>query len=627
MKKLIKFIGILILSTFICSIITLFFCSLLPAPSLPSHSTLRLIDDNMNVFYSASNDTNVDWVELSEVPDTFLNAVISIEDKRFYQHFGIDFLRLAKAAWVNLLAKDIVQGGSTITQQVAKNVYLSQEQTLQRKIKEMLYALRLELHYTKDEILETYINTSYYGHGITGAKTAAQFFYNKPLNECSDAQLILLAGIPNGPVYYSPFNNIENSKNRQKTILQAMHANGLLTLEETQKIAKEPLNLAQFKEQIDKKLDGYYRDAIFKECHELGYCTEEQINTGLDIYTYYNPELQKIIQTTIDETMSDSTQQTAIIALEPYTFNVMAISGGKRYADTQYNRALYSKRQVGSTIKPLLYYIALNQGFQPDTTFLSTRTNFQLTQTVSYTPENYKDLYANTDISLIHAISTSDNIYAIKTHLYLGINMLYDALRAFGIEQKEATASMALGTTDFPLMDLAKIYNTFASEGLVEKPAFIKCIKDSSGKILYQREINLKQLLNQDDTLVLTSLLRAPFDIKNNYVSGPSLLGYEPYTTVAAKSGSSDWDSLVASYNPEMTLILWNGYDENQSLTTTEERKIARVLFQKIWNTLYPKNSPGPWYTPTDNLEIRKVNPITGQLDNNGSIYWFKKRS
>lgn len=597
----------------------------MPAPSLPSHSTLRLINDNMEVFYSASNDTNVEWVELEEVPETFINAVISIEDKRFYQHFGLDFVRLAKAAWVDLLAWDIIQGGSTITQQVAKNVYLSQEQTLQRKIKEMFYALRLELHYTKEEILETYLNTSYYGHGITGAQTAAKFFFNKPLNECSKGQLVLLAGIPNGPSYYSPFNNIDNSVSRQSTILQAMQNNGLLSEKDVTTIKNEPLNLAEFKEQTNKKLDGYYRDAVFKECRQLGFCTQQQISSGLDIYTYYDPDLQKIIQDTIDETMTNTTQQTAIIALQPYTFNVMAISGGVRYADTQYNRALYSKRQVGSTIKPLLYYIALNQGFQPDTTFLSTRTNFQLTQTVSYTPENYKELYANTDISLIHAISTSDNIYAVKTHLYLGINMLYEALRAFGIEQKEANASMALGTTDFPLIDLAKIYNTFASEGLVENPAFIKCIKDSQGNLLYQREINLKQLLNQDDTLVLTSLLRAPFDIKNNYVSGPSLLGYEPYTTVAAKSGSSDWDSLVASYNPQMTLILWNGYDENQALTTTDERKIARVMFQKIWNTLYPKHKPGPWYTPTNNLEERKVNPITGKLDNNGSLYWFKK--
>lgn len=625
MKKILKLLYIALFSTLSMLFLFLLLCTLLPAPKLSNQTYLRLYDKDMQVFYQTHNQSNMEWIEYEEIPQEVIDAVISIEDKRFFSHFGLDPIRLVKAAWVNLTHWDILQGGSTITQQVAKNLYLSQEKTMERKLKELFWTFRLELHYSKEEILEAYLNTSYYSHGITGIASAAEFYFDKPLNQCSLSEITLLVGIPNNPTNYSLFNHFKNSKNRQQTVLNAMVKNKKLTQAEAEEAYIQEVHLANYQKQVQKNIYGYYKDAVLKECEALGYCSEAQLENGLEIYTYYDANLQNTLQEVIDETMENSLQQTAIIALEPLTFKVMAISGGTRYTETQYNRALYSKRQVGSTIKPLLYYIALNQGFSPDTTFLSTKTSFQLTQSVSYTPENYRELYANTDISLIHAISTSDNVYAIKTHLFLGTNMLLEALEGFGIHQKEANASMALGTTDFPLIDLAKIYNTFASEGLYEQPSFIQCIKDSSGHLLYQREILPKQLLNQEDTLILTSLLRAPFDIKNNYVSGPSLLGYEPYTTVAAKSGSTDWDSVIAGYNPQLTLVIWNGYDENQALKSSEERKLSRKMFQKIFNQLYPKDHLGPWYTLTKNLEARRVDPISGKADLNGSIYWFKK--
>ncbi len=382
------------------------------------------------------------------------------------------------------------------------------------------------------------------------------------------------------------------------------------------------LKLEDFQTQTRSEVYGYYKDAVIQECKQLGFCHG---NSGLIISTFYEPQLQKILQDEFDTQIQDTEMQAAGIIMQPFTFRVQAIQGGTNYYETQYNRALYSKRQSGSTIKPLLYYLALTQGFSPSTCFNSTETTFQISESVSYTPENYRSLYAEMPISLIHAISTSDNIYAVKTHLFLGTDALYNALNDFGIQQNEPTVSMALGTTDFPLMDLAMIYNTFASEGLWQKPALIQKITDSEGNLLYERKQQPVRLLKRDETLILTSLLRAPFDIKNVNVSGPSLLGYEPYTTVAAKSGSSDWDSLIAGYNPQMTLTLWNGYDENQPLTTTEERKISRSIFKEVFNRIYPKEQTGPWYEPSENLLAYRVDPITGTIDNNGSIYWYLK--
>ncbi len=625
MKKRLKIFSFLLLFSICLCGCFLLYLSILPAPVLIKNSTIRLYDDEMSVFYNANNQDNIQWVDYEDLPQFYVDALISTEDRNFYDHFGFDVLRLIKAAYENIKANDIVQGGSTITQQVAKNLYLTQEQTLSRKIQELVYAIRLEMNYTKEEILEAYINTVYFGHGITGVNTAANFFFDKDISECSDAQVSILAGIPNGPSYYSPFNSIENSKQRQEVILNMMVDNNKLSPSEAADIFDDDIYLADYQKQVDKNIYGYYKDAVFVECVELGFCTDEQMSNGLDIYTYYDPVYQDTLQNTINDFMNESSQEVAMILLEPFTFEVSAISGGTNYTTTQYNRALYSKRQVGSTIKPLLYYIALNQGMSPDTLFLSSETNFQLTQTVSYTPQNYRELYTNEEISMIHAISTSDNIYAVKTHLFLGMNMLYDALLSFGIEQSEPMASMALGATDFPLIDLAKIYNTFASEGLVEEPSFIKSIKDSQGNIIYSRTLQPKQLLDRDDTLVLTSLLRAPFDIKNTHVSGPSLLGYEPYTTVSAKSGSSDWDSLIVGYNPLMTLVVWTGYDENQVIEDTEERRLSRYMFQDVFNEIFPKDSLGPWYEPSDNLEVRLVDPVTGEANPYGSKYWFKK--
>ena len=601
----------------------LFFCNFSHNVTLENEAALILKDDDNQVFFESRYANDIKWAELDELNELLVTGTVAVEDKRFYQHHGFDPVRIIKAVISNVTSGRIVEGASTITQQVIKNLYLTQEKTFERKIKELFLSIETELHYDKEQILETYLNTLYYGHGIYGIKNAAQFYFDKEPSELSISETALLIGIPNSPSNYSPYLNEEKSKQRQRVVLNVLRNQNLISEAEYEEAVSEELILCDFKVQTRSEVDGYYTDAVMAECKELGYCTSDQ--DSLVIYTYYEPELQKILQDEFDAQLKDTNMQAAGIIMEPYTFHIQAIQGGSNYYETQYNRALYSTRQSGSTIKALLYYLALCEGFTPSTCFDSTETTFQISETVSYTPENYRSLYAESPISLIHAISTSDNVYAIKTHLFLGTDALYNALEDFGIHQKETTVSMALGTTDFPLIDLAMIYNTFASEGIWQKPAFIKKITDLSGNVLYEHQSNAVRLLEEDETLVLTSLLRAPFDIKNVNVAGPSLLGYEPYTTVAAKSGSSDWDSLIVGYNPQMTLALWNGYDENQALTTTDERKISRSIFKAVFNTIYPQDATGPWYTPSENILVQRVNPITGQLDNNGSLYWYLK--
>ena len=616
--------GIMVIFTVgIFYIFFLLFCGFSHNITLGNQASLIIKNDQNETFFESCYQMDVLWTELNNLPDLLVEGTVAVEDKRFYQHHGYDPIRIMKALYKNVVSQDIVEGASTITQQTIKNLYLTQEKTYSRKIKELFLSVEAELHYTKEDILETYFNTLYYGHGIYGIQNASQFYFNKNPNELTLAEIAMLIGIPNSPNNYSPYLNDEKSRNRQLIVLNVMRNQNLITDQQYTQAKQEKLMLADFKTQTQSEVYGYYKDAVLQECRELGFCSSNQDH--ITIYTYYDETLQKTLQNEFDRQLENTDMQAAGIIMEPYTFHIKAIQGGSNYYKTQYNRALYSKRQSGSTIKALLYYLALVEGFNPSTCFDSTQTTFQISETVSYTPENYRSLYAEMPISLIHAISTSDNVYAIKTHLFLGTDALYNALNDFGIQQDETTVSMALGTTDFPLIDLAMIYNTFASEGLWQQPAFIKKITDAYGNLLYERKEEPVRLLKEDETLVLTSLLRAPFDIKNVNVSGPSLLGYEPYTTVAAKSGSSDWDSLIVGYNPQMTLALWNGYDENKALTTTDERKISRSIFKEVFNAIYPKENPGPWYTPNDNILIQRVNPITGQISNTGSLYWYLK--
>ena len=616
--------GILVIFTVgIFYISFLIFCGLSHNITLGNQASLVIKDDQNETFFESCYQMDILWTPLNDLPDLLIEGTVAVEDKRFYEHHGYDPIRIMKALYKNIASQNIVEGASTITQQTIKNLYLTQEKTYSRKIKELFLSVEAELHYTKEEILETYFNTLYYGHGIYGIQNASQFYFNKSSDELTVAETAMLIGIPNSPNNYSPYLNEEKSRNRQLIVLNVMKNQNLITQQQYNQAKQEKLMLADFKTQTRSEVYGYYKDAVMQQCRELGFCRSNQDH--FIIYTYYDKKLQKTLQNEFDRQLENTDMQAAGIIMEPYTFHIKAIQGGSNYYETQYNRALYSKRQSGSTIKALLYYLALTEGFTPSTCFDSTQTTFQISETVSYTPENYRSLYAEMPISLIHAIATSDNVYAIKTHLFLGTDALYNALNDFGIQQDESTVSMALGTTDFPLMDLAMIYNTFASEGLWQKPSFIKKITDVNGKILYERKEEPVRLLKEDETLVLTSLLRAPFDIKNVNVSGPSLLGYEPYTTVSAKSGSSDWDSLIVGYNPQMTLALWNGYDENKALTTTDERKICRTIFKEVFNAIYPKENTGPWYIPNDNILTQRVNPITGHFSNSGSLYWYLK--
>ena len=582
---------------------------------------ITIYDCNGNVMYESNFKKNMQWTSIDDIPEFIQDAFISVEDKRFYYHAGFDPVRIIKALSTNLVHGDILQGGSTITQQYAKNLFLTNEQTVSRKIQEFFYATRLEMQYSKKDILEGYLNTAYFGHGIYGIQSAAHYFFDSDMKDLSVGETAMLVGIPNGPSIYSPYLHKENAIKRQHLILKLMREHGVITKAEEAQARQEPLVLSQNHKDSQNGLNEYYVDAVIAELNELSIDLDQEIH----VHTNYDPDVQAALDKSIRAHMDMNDElETAGIIVQPFTGNILAIAGGKDYTISQYNRSSQSSRQVASTIKPLLYYCALQQGFTPATQFTSQKTTFRLANNETYAPSNYDDQYANAKISLINAISLSDNIYAVKTHLFLGEDTLHQALLDFDIKQSQPNPSEALGTVNMNLLELSRIYTTFASEGLYVKPTMISSVT-SDDKVLYEHKTTPKRMLQRNETLLLSQLLTSTFDIRNKGYAFPSMYGYQPKVTMAAKSGTSDWDSLVMGYNPEYVIGVWCGFDDNRKLAKQYYAN-SKKIFQDTINTLY-KNQKNIWYQPSDDIMEVQVNPITGVPSSNGSTYWFLRNS
>ncbi len=550
-----------------------------------TRKSITIYDTNGDVLYESNFKKNMEWTSIEQIPEFIQDAFVSVEDRRFYNHAGFDPIRIIKALKNNVMSGGVVEGGSTITQQYAKNLFLTNEQTISRKIQEFFYATRLEMQYSKAEILEGYLNTLYYGHGIYGVRNAAKFFFDKELADLDIAQTAMLIGIPNGPSLYSPYLHPDYAKARQELILSVFVQRDLISEDEYQAAMKEQLTYASHED--DQNVYGNEEYFITVVLEELAQKNLLDKSNTLQVYTSYDPKVQKALMNSIDASMDkEDPLECAGIVLEPFTSHVLAIAGGKDYTISQFNRAMYAKRQVASTVKPLLYYNALCQGFTPSTTFISQPTTFQV-ESGEYEPHNYGNRYPYREISMINAISMSDNIYAVKTHLFLGTTTLHHSLLDFGIEQSQENPSEALGTVNMSVYELGNIYNTFASEGLYREATFIQKVVDEENNVLLEADTQNKRLMDRDKTLVLNQMLTSTYDMRNRTTSYPTMTGSVPKTKVGVKSGTSDWDGWVAGFNPVYTVAVWTGYDDNRLLEKTHYEE-AKSIFKKTFDELFP---------------------------------------
>lgn len=559
-----------------------------------------------------------DWIPLKEISPYLVEATLSTEDKYFYKHIGFDYLRIGKAMITNIIKKDKSEGASTITQQYARNLFLNFEKTWKRKIDEALLATELEVHYSKNEILEGYLNTINYG-GVYGIEAASKYYFNKSAKDLTLAEASLLAGIPKSPNNYSPVKNYTKAKERQKIVLKMMQKNKKITTEEYNNAINTNLTIIGKKEKSNITSINYFKDSVLEELKRLTNIPEEITKTGgLKIYTTLDIEAQEDLEKAVYSYINDETKvETAAIMMNPNTGGVIAMIGGNDYNKSEYNRATKAKRQVGSTMKPLLYYTALESGFTASSSFTSEKTTFTFAGDKTYSPNNYNNTYANCPISMAAAISYSDNIYAVKTHLFLGENMLINTAKRLGITSNlTAIPSLALGTEEISLLEMTTSYSSFANLGYKVEPHFIKKIVDSKGNILYENKEEKELILNQSLTFILNEMLTYTYNknfIDYNY---PTLISLLPNIThkYSIKSGTTDTDLLIIGYNKDAVLSIWNGYDDNSKIESKEYSYHKNIWIDTM--EAYFKDKETTWYNIPSNVVGVLVNPITGVIAN-----------
>lgn len=626
--KIFKRLGKILLVLIGCFIFLHFglyiYCLTTPKIEITRNQSYYLYDSEENLIFN-----NYSWVELEDISDNLIKATLSTEDKHFYYHMGFDYIRIVKAMISNITSGSLSEGASTITQQYARNLYLNYDKTWKRKIEEALLAFELETHYSKEEILEGYLNTINYG-GVFGIENASQYYFNKSAGELNLAEASMLAGIPQSPANYSPLYNLDLAKKRQKTVLSLMYNNKDITKKDMTLALETELNYIGNKNDDITSGKLYFKDAVLNELAEIDSIPESLLTTGgIKIYTTMSTGAQASLEKAINEKEFGDLQVSAVM-MNPDNGEVLALVGGTDYNTSQYNRAISAKRQVGSTMKPFLYYMALESGFTAASSFISEKTTFTFSANKTYTPKNYNDRYANGPLSMGAAIAYSDNIYAVKTHLFLGEENLVAMANRVGISDKlEAVPSLALGTEEISLMDMVTGYSAFANMGYKVGSHLIRRIEDNSGNVLYEYKDEKINILNESLVFILNEMLTYTYDkdfIDYNY---PTLISLLPRIThkYAIKSGTTNTDMWIMGYNKDAVLGIWTGYDDNSDIKSANSGFHKDIWIETMEEYLADKNSL--WYDVPENIVGVLVNPITGELSNSEDkkkkLFYFLK--
>lgn len=621
--------GLFLFLSFIVIIIGLYvYAYLSPKLELRTAGQYYIYDTNDELVYQGSSTS--EWVSLEDINYNLINAVISVEDKNFYHHHGFDYLRIAKAMYLNIKNGKITQGASTISQQYIKNIFLDFSTTWSRKIEEAFLTLELEVHYTKDEILEGYLNTINYGQGNFGIGNASRYYFNKEPLDLTLEESLILAGIPNSPENYNPVANYDLAIERAKIVGETMVQNGYLTQEELDGLFQEKLEIYGKSSEENLDMLMYYQDAVLEELREIGTIPEELIqNGGIKIYTYLDLDAQKELEENILTYLSESELQSASVVIDPNTGGVIALSGGTSYAKSQYNRATQAKRQVGSAMKPFLYYGALEEGMTSASTFNSQYTTFTLSNGDTYSPRNYGSIYANKEITMAEAIAVSDNVYAVKTNMFLGADKLVETAQKVGIEAElSAVPSLALGTGEMSVLDLARGYTTFATGGYRQDIGFIRRVEDSEGNVLYEKDSTKDLVLNMNYTYILTEMLTGTTNSQFKDYANPTALTIASKLSrkYAIKTGTTDTDFWIAGYNPDVVMVTWVGMDDNSNLSANDSYISKNIWADTVEDIL--KDTEEHWYETPENVVGVVLDAVSGMPTSDASkatLFYFVK--
>ncbi|MEG3437215.1 penicillin-binding protein 1A [Pannus brasiliensis CCIBt3594] len=529
--------------------------------------TSYIYDVKGRLLTSLHGEANREVVELDQISPQLKRAVMAIEDSHFYQHHGINPTSIGRAVMVNLKSGGVAEGASTLTMQLVKNIFLSHQRTITRKLAEAVLAVRVEQVFGKNDILEMYLNNIYWGHNNYGAQTAAKSYFNKPASQLDLAEASMMAGLIQAPEVYSPFNNYKVAKERQALVLSRMRELGWITPKEEEAAKKKTLKLGQPTAWQASKLP-YVTDAVSAELRQK-FGRDTLVKGGMRIQTTIDLDFQNMAEGTIQRAyntlrgrgLSTKNLQVSLVAVDPRTHFVKALVGGVNYKKSQLNRAIQSRRQPGSAFKPFVYYTAFASGrFTPETMINDAPVRFREADGF-YSPKNYGGGYSG-PMSLRSALIHSTNIPAVVLGRRVGVNKVIEVCRTLGIKSPLiAVTSLPLGSVDVTPLEMAGAYATFASNGWHSDPTFIMRVTDSRGNVLLDNTPKPKLVLDPWATASLTQVLQG---VINSGTATAAQIG----RPAAGKTGTTDNEKNVwfVGYVPQLAAAVWIGDDNNRTL-------------------------------------------------------------
>ena len=583
---------------------------------------------------------NRNLVPLRQIPKTMVDAILSIEDRRFYSHWGIDPIRLLGALANDIATGRAEQGGSTITQQLARNLFLTHEKTLTRKIKEAVLAVRIEQTYTKDEILEMYLNQIYFGEGAYGLDAAAKVFFGKQVGDMTLPECALLAGLPRNPRDYSPRREPERALKRRNLVLAAMLDNKRISRAQYEAASETPLGVS--KTRYDSKEAPYFMEMVRQYLDER-YGSNQLYEGGMRVYTTIDIDLQHATEDALEKRLQalevrnqykrtrasllaeaakggakerPQTEylQAAAVAIDPKTGHILALVGGRDFNESNFNRAVQAARQPGSAFKPFIYAAAMDNGYTPTEMILDTPVSFRAGNGLEWAPQNYDHKFRG-PVTLRQALAQSLNVPAAKLLQKLGTPVVTSYARRMGVRSHlVADLSLALGTSEVNLLELTSAYGVFANQGVRTTPTFVLKVEDKNGKVLEQSRVTAEEALSPETALTMTSMLESV--LENGTAASSKALGLA--VPAAGKTGTTDdyTDAWFIGYTPDLVAGTWVGFDKKRKIGPNMTGAAAAL---PIWIDMIAaatKGKPAVDFPVPSGVVSRQICAQTGLLAN-----------
>ena len=568
-------------------------------------------------------------VSIEKIPENLINALITIEDRNFYTHSGINLKAILRAIVHDIQARSYQQGASTLTQQLAKTLFLSSEKSIVRKIKEAFLTIQIERRYTKNEILELYLNLIYLGSGVYGVEAASQTYFGKSVSDLTLAESALIAGLPKAPSVYSPIKNPDLAKKRRDIVLQQMLTAKIITAVEYN-LAKA-VEISPSPQTAEQNKADYFIEYI-KTSLKKQFDLQNIYSKGLNIYTTLDLDLQQTAEKSISKQMQkleirmikhgvdSSKAQCALIAMDVKTGGILSMVGGKNFYKSPFNRAVQAKRQPGSAFKPFVYATAIILGSSQNDKLLDAPLSYRIDDNKTWQVNNFSKTYLG-EITFRKALALSKNTPVVRLMEMIGPAKVIEFTKKAGVSSNlHSNLSLALGTSEVSLLELTASYIPFANMGIKAAPFSIIKITDSNSRIMYQNTIQKQSIMSRQNAAIITDMLKAVV------LEGTGEKALVIQKDIAGKTGTTDnyKDALFIGFSPDIAVGVWVGNDDSTSLGKYETGARASLPIWIDYMKHFLSKKSYQYFDIPDGTKMVYMNPDTGIITKEKTLYSVK---